>query len=255
MPAFPGRGGREPPRLFADGQHRRDRSSLARRGIPGVRRFGETCRSGQRRPLAAVPKGGSAATTGGADHQARRARRFHPGARPDAGYPAPSRRRPDHVADDATLCRARRADEVVRRHFDRPSPKGARSQRLARAPPLASARPIRPDLRFPDLGPVRHLCLALPAGSNAGMVRNRLAVFSPARQSAAGPAAHDGPPSRAIADGGDLPRLAGALAAGCGISASCARRQTLCRADSGLVAAPLGEALAGKSLRRAGDTD
>src|SRR5262245_11418266 len=85
------------------------------------------------------------------------------------------------------------------------------------------------------------------------MVRDCLAVFSPARDSSAGSAAHDAPAGGAVVDGGNLPRVARALAPGCGISTREACRQPLCAPDSGLFAQTPGEALACRALRGIGN--
>ena len=239
---------------IADGQHRRVRYGPARRGFPGIRRFGETCRSGQRprlRPAERV-----------SPSLAQEILIIKLGALGDfiqALGPMPDIRR-HHSGDRITLLTTPRyADLAAQTSLFDDILIDRRPKALDLKGWLALRRTLRRGrfdrvLRFPDLGPDRHLCLVFPAGANAGMVRHRLAVFSPARQSAARPAAHDGPAGGAIADGGNPPC---SRCHGCRPQDLCPSElagRALCDADSRLVAAPSGEALAGEPLRRAGET-
>src|SRR5467141_805180 len=122
---------------------------------------------------------------------------------------------------------------------------------MARAAPRLAQWRLRPGLRSPNLGSLEPLRVAVFAWSSTGMVRGGPALLPPPCQSRAPSAAHHRQAGRTAADGRDLPdspaRLPSLVPAAAGRSGPAGFLST----DSGIIVAPLGEALARKALRRA----
>src|ERR1700732_4861068 len=122
---------------------------------------------------------------------------------------------------------------------------------MARAAPRPTQWRFRPGLRSPNLGSLEPLRVAVSAWSSAGMVRGCPALLPPPRQSRAPSATHHRQAGRTAADGRDLPdppaRLPSLVPAAAGRSGPAA----FLPADSGIIVAPLPEALARKALWRA----
>src|SRR5437763_10421717 len=119
---------------------------------------------------------------------------------------------------------------------------------MACVAPRPARRWLRPGVRSPNKEPLEFVRMAVFPWSSTGMVWDRLALFSPSRQSRAPSATHHRQASRTAADGRDLPDGSACLPHLVPAVAGRSGPAGFLSADSRIIVAPLEKALARTAL-------